>query len=107
MTSQKQGLQEVLQAVREAPHHITGVAVFREEEGQLEVGVLLQLHLSPVAPRQLIGRVLRHGHHMVYELLHTRTRQAPSAGSRSVGVRFNTVCLCLTRGMGGSSGAQW
>ncbi|TNN56103.1 hypothetical protein EYF80_033653 [Liparis tanakae] len=64
VTSLQQRLQEVLQAVGEAAHHVAGVAVLREEEGQLEVRILLQLNLSAIAPRELIGCVLCHSHHV-------------------------------------------
>lgn len=72
-TSLQQRLQEVLQAVREAAHHVAGVAVLRKEEGQLQVWILLQLDLSAITPRQLICCVLCHCHHVVYQLLHTNT----------------------------------
>lgn len=73
-TSLQQRLQEVLQAVGEAAHHVAGVAVLGEEEGQLEVRVLLQLHLPPITPRQLICCVLCHRHHVVDQLLYTHTQ---------------------------------
>lgn len=73
LTSLQQWVQEILESVGEAAHHVTGVAVLREEEGELEVGILLQLDLSAVAPRQLIRRVLRHRHHMVNQLLDTNS----------------------------------
>lgn len=74
-TSLQQRLQEVLQAVGEAAHHVAGVAVLGQEEGQLQVWVLLQLHLPAVAPGQLVRRVLSHGHHMIDQLLHTHTHR--------------------------------
>lgn len=40
-TSLQQWFQEVLQAIWEAAHHITGVTVFWEEERQLKVRILL------------------------------------------------------------------
>lgn len=71
-TSLQQRVQEVLQAVGEVAHHITGVAVLWEEEGQLKVRILLQLHFSAITPRQLICCVFCYCHHMVYEILTQR-----------------------------------
>lgn len=71
-TSLQERLQEVLQAIGEAAHHIAGVAVLRKEKGQLEVWILLELNLSAVTPRQLICCVFRHCHHVVYQLLNTQ-----------------------------------
>lgn len=84
-TSLQQRLQEVLQAVGEAAHHVAGVAVLRQEEGQLEVWVLLQLDFPPVAPRQLVRGVFCHRHHVVYQFLHTDTHTHTGATQASAG----------------------
>lgn len=84
-TSLQQRLQEVLQAVGEAAHHIAGVAVLRQEEGQLEVWVLLQLDFPPITPRQLICCVFCHCHHVVYQFLYTNTHTGATHATQASG----------------------
>lgn len=68
-TSLHQGLQKLLEAIGHVAHHVTGVAVLGQQEGQLQVGVLLQLDLTPIATCQLICCILCHAHHMIDEVL--------------------------------------
>lgn len=72
LTSLQQRFQEVLQAIGETAHHVARVSVFRQEERQLEVRVLLQLNLSAVAPCQLVRCVFCHRHDVVYQFLCAR-----------------------------------
>lgn len=76
ITSLQQRVQEVLQAVGHTAHHIAGVAILGKEEGELKIWVLLQLNLSSVAPRQLVGGVFCYCHHVVDELLQIWTQGA-------------------------------
>ena len=68
-TSLAERVQELLQAAGDVPDDVAGLAVLGQEEGQLQVRVLLQPHLPPVAACQLVRRVLSHGHHVCDQVL--------------------------------------
>ena len=68
-TSLAEWVEEVCESAGHAADDVAGVTVLWEQEGQLEVRLLLQTDLSPVTAGQLIRRALRHTHHALYELL--------------------------------------
>lgn len=84
-TPLQQRIQEVLQAVGNAAHHVAGVAILGKKKGKLKIRVLLQLDLPSVAPRQLISCVFCYCHHVVYELLQIWTQHARQSDTRLTG----------------------
>ncbi len=54
----RQRVQELGEALRHAPEDVARVPVLRQQERQLQVGLLLKRHLAAVAARQLVSRVL-------------------------------------------------
>uniref|UniRef100_A0A6B0VFC0 Putative conserved secreted protein n=1 Tax=Ixodes ricinus TaxID=34613 RepID=A0A6B0VFC0_IXORI len=66
-TGEGEGLEELLQPRGHPPHDVARVAVFRQQEGQLQVRVLLETEGPPLGVGLLVGSLLGHPHHALHQ----------------------------------------